>query len=188
MVKEQKGNNDVLLVVDVQAGVVKDAWDADRIIGNLKLAVERARAANVPVVWVQHSDENFEFGAPEWQFATGLKPADGELLIHKNFNSSFEATTLGEELEKLGAGHIVLGGAQTNWCIRATAYGALERGYDLTLLKDGHTTCSIDLGNGESIEASEMIKELNIAMKWLSYPGRKNAIAAVEEIVFSNAG
>ena len=34
----------------------------------------------------------------------------------------------------------------TNWCIRATAYGALERGYDLTLVKDADTTASVDLG------------------------------------------
>ena len=43
---------------------------------------------------------------------------------------------------------IVLAGAQSNWCIRASAYGALERGYDLTLVKDAHTTSDLDLGNG----------------------------------------
>ena len=58
----------------------------------------------------------------------------------------FEPTKLEEELALLGATHITLAGAMTNWCIRATAYGALERGYDLTLVKDAHTTANVDLG------------------------------------------
>jgi hypothetical protein len=76
-----------------------------------------------------------------------LVPAQGEPLLHKHFNSSFEQTSLEEELAKLGATHVVLAGAATNWCIRATAYGALERGYDLTLVKDAHTTETMELGD-----------------------------------------
>ena len=41
---------------------------------------------------------------------------------------------MGAALARLGASHITLAGAATNWCIRATAYVALERGYDLTLV------------------------------------------------------
>ena len=79
-----------------------------------------------------------------------LVPADGEMRIHKGFNSSFERTTLEDVLAKLGATHIVLAGAATNWCIRATAYGALERGYDLTLVKDAHTTETMVFETGEA--------------------------------------
>jgi len=52
------------------------------------------------------------------------------------------------ELASLDATHIVLAGAATNWCIRATASGALERGYDLTLVNDAHTTGSMALDDG----------------------------------------
>ena len=85
----REGNNSVLLVVDVQAGVVKGAWEAPRIVGNVALAVERARAQGVPVIWVQHGDEDLVRGSPEWQWVPELVPAVDELLIHKNFNSSF---------------------------------------------------------------------------------------------------
>jgi len=51
-----------------------------------------------------------------------LEPANGEPLIHKRFNSLFEETTLEDELARRGATHVVLAGAATNWCIRATAY------------------------------------------------------------------
>ena len=188
MATVREGNKGVLLVVDVQVGVMKESWDAPRIIKNVARAVERARAQGVPVIWVQHSDTELAFGSREWQWAPELAPAEGEPLIHKRFNSSFEQTALEEELARLGATHIVLAGAATNWCIRATAYGALERGYDLTLIKDAHTTGTMELDDGARIEAADVIRELNVAMTWVSYPGRTNGVATVEEADFATPG
>ncbi len=84
---------------------------------------------------MQHSDNDLIYDSPDWQLVPELSPAEGEIHIHKQFNSSFEQTTLEETLAGLGATHIVLAGAETNWCIRATAYAALDRGYDLTLIQ-----------------------------------------------------
>lgn len=184
----REGNKGVLMIVDVQVGVVGDAWDAPRVVKNVARAVERARAQNVPVIWVQHSDNELVYGSPQWQWVRELVPAEGEPLIHKHFNSSFEQTSLDDELAKRGATHIALAGAATNWCIRATAYGALDRGYDLTLIEDAHTTGSIDLGNGRKIEAANVVDELNIAMTWVSYPGRTSGSAKAEEIDFAAPG
>ncbi len=180
-----EGNKTVLLVVDVQVGVMRSAWDAPRIIKNVVVAVEKARSKGIPVIWVQHSDNELVYGSPDWQWVPELSPAEGEIRIHKQFNSSFEKTSLEETFARLGATHIVLAGAATNWCIRATAYGALDRGYDLTLIKDAHTTETIEFEDGTKIEAANIITELNIAMKWLSYPGRTNATASAEEIDFA---
>ena len=184
MATVREGNKGVLLVVDVQVGVMGEAWEAPRIVGNVSRAVERARAQGVPVIWVQHSGEELAYGSPEWQWVPELAPAKGEPLIHKRFNSSFEQTALEEELAKFGATHIALAGAATHWCIRGTAYGALDRGYDLTLIKDAHTTGTMELDNGVKIEAEDIITELNIAMRWLSYPGRTNDTATAEEVEF----
>ena len=187
MATVREGNQAVLLVVDVQVGVMSEAWDADRIVGNVSHAVERARAQHVPVLWVQHADDEMAHGSPAWQWVPALVPAPGEMRIDKRFNSSFEQTVLDDELAKLGATHIVLAGAASNWCIRATAYGALDRGYDLTLVKDAHTTGSMVLDDGTRIEAEFIVKELNIAMTWLSYPGRKNGTATAAEVDFAAA-
>jgi nicotinamidase-related amidase len=173
------------VVVDVQVGVMKDAWDAERIVKNVSQAVAQARRHDVPVIWVQHTSEDLPYGSEEWQWVPELVPAEGEARIHKRFESSFEQTTLEDELAKIGASHIALAGAATNWCIRATAYGALDRGYDLTLLKDAHTTGTMDLEDGMRIEAASVIQDLNIVMQWLSYPGRTNRAAAVAEVDFA---
>ena len=188
MATVREGNMGVLVVVDVQVGVVSESWDTPRIVQNVAHAVERARAQGVPVIWVQHADDELVYGSPAWEWAPELQPAEGELRIHKHFNSSFEETALEEELAKLGATHIALAGAATNWCIRATAYGALDRGYDLTLIKDAHTTGTMELEDGATIEAADIIRELNIAMTWLSYPGRTYGTATADEVDFATPG
>ena len=139
------GTQGALVVVDVQVGVVRSAWEAERVIANVALAVDKARDQSVPVVWVQHSGDDLVQGSPEWQWVPALVPARGEAVFHKQFNSAFEQTALESHLDALGVSHIVLAGAATNWCIRATAYAALERGYDLTLLADAHTTETMTL-------------------------------------------
>src|SRR5947209_1839039 len=111
MATVRDGNKGVLLVVDMQVGVISDAWDAPRITRNVARAVERARAQGAPVIWVQHSNEGLPHGSPQWQWVPELTPAEGELLIHKHFNSAFEQTTLDAALAKLGATHITLAGA-----------------------------------------------------------------------------
>jgi nicotinamidase-related amidase len=185
MATVREGSNGVLVVVDVQVGVVAQAWEAARVVGQVARAVARARDHGVPVIWVQHRSDDLVAGSPAWQWVPELVPAAGEALIAKHFNSSFEQTTLESELARIGANHVVLAGAQTNWCIRATAYGALERGYDLTLLEDAHTTETLILGDGSRIEAAAVVRELNIAMTWLQYPGRTNRVVLADDLDFA---
>ena len=50
-----------LLVIDMQNGIVGKAYERDRVIANIQTLVDRARAEDVPVLWVQHSgDESAE--------------------------------------------------------------------------------------------------------------------------------
>ena len=118
----REGNKQALVIVDVQVGVMQNAWDADRVIRNVAKTVEKARANGIPVFWVQHSDEEeLPYGSNEWQWVPELSPADGEPRVHKQYNSSFEQTDLEEILAELGVTHVVLAGAASNWCIRTTA-------------------------------------------------------------------
>lgn len=182
------GNSPVLMIVDVQVGVVDGAWNAQQVVANVARVVERAREHKVPVVWVQHGDDDLKPGSAEWQWAPPLVPATGEAVIGKRFNSAFEQTELDAELARLKATHIVLAGCATNWCIRATAYGALDRGYDLTLVRDAHTTKTLRLEDGVTVEAQSMIVDLNTAMQWLEYPGRVNGTQSVDKLDFGRPG
>jgi nicotinamidase-related amidase len=105
--------------------------------------------------------------------------------VHKQFNSAFEGTELESQLAALDVTHIMLCGAATNWCIRATAYAALERGYDLTLIEDAHSTVDMPVSSELTIPAAHIVAELNTTLRWLSYPGRRNAVAPLSD-VFAN--
>jgi nicotinamidase-related amidase len=188
MATVREGNKGVLLVVDVQVGVMAQAWNSKRVIQNVAGAVERARAGGVSVLWVQHHDADLPRDSPQWQWVPELVPGEGEPRIHKRYNSAFELTNLEEELARLGATHVVLAGAASNWCIRATAYGALGRGYDMTLIKDAHTTEDMHLEDGRTLTASSVIDEVNICMTWVEYPGRKSGTATAEQVDFATPG
>jgi nicotinamidase-related amidase len=188
MATVRDGSKAAVLVVDVQAGVMEGAWDADRIVSNVAQVVQRARSQQVPVVWVQHSDDELVRGSDAWSLVPELVPDEGEPVVHKSYNSAFEATGLEEELDRLGASHVVLAGAATNWCIRATAYGALDRGYDLTLVRDAHTTETMELDDGTKVEASSIIDDLNTCMTWVEYPGRSSATASAADVDFATPG
>lgn len=185
MATVRSGHQPVLLIVDVQVGVMAQAWQAEQVIAKVQAVAERARSAAVPVVWVQHEDAELPRDSAVWQWVPGLGPHGGEPLIHKAHNSAFEQTPLEQTLAQLGATHLFLAGASTNWCIRATAYAALERGYDLTLVQNAHTTQSIPLEGGQEIAAADIVRELNVVMQWLSYPGRRNCAVKAEALDFS---
>jgi nicotinamidase-related amidase len=181
MANVRTGSAAALLVVDVQVGVVKNTWEADRIVANVGSAVQRARSRGVPVIWIQHADEELAQESPDWEIVPELVPLESERRLRKAYNSAFEATGLEEELAHLGISHLILTGLATNWCIRATAYGALERGYDLTLVEDAHTTESLSDGD-RVIEAADIVEELNTCMMYVSYPDRTSRIALAEEV------
>ena len=140
MSKLKNRPNTALLVVDVQQGVVAGAHERDVVVANVGSLVEKARQERVPVVWVQHSDEQLEKGSDKWRIVPELKPDDAEPLVEKSYGDSFEETSLESVLSGLGVGRLVVVGAQTDACIRATLHGALVRGYDATLVSDAHTT------------------------------------------------
>src|SRR4051794_15631567 len=86
--------NTALLVVDVQNGVVQDAHERDVVVANIAGLVDQARTAGVPVVWVQHSDEELVSGSDEWRIVPELTPTDTEPLVQKNYGDAFEDTPL----------------------------------------------------------------------------------------------
>src|ERR1700704_2443693 len=121
-----------LLVIDVQNGVVEGAHERDAVVKNVGSLVEKARREQVPVVWVQHNDEQLERGSDNWRIVPELKPRDAEPLVEKNYGDSFEDTTLEKVLSGLGVGRLVVAGAQTDACIRSTLHGAFVRGSTAT--------------------------------------------------------
>jgi nicotinamidase-related amidase len=174
--------NTALLVVDVQRGVVEGAHQRDAVVANVGSLVEKARREQVPVVWVQHSDEQLARGSDGWRIVPELAPDDAEPLVEKHYGDSFEDTTLETVLSGLGVGRLVVVGAQTDACIRSTIHGALVRGYDATLVSDAHTT--EDLTPWGAPPPDQVIAHTNLYWSDQTAPGRTAGTVETKEVDF----
>ncbi|MCA9833850.1 MAG: cysteine hydrolase [Thermomicrobiales bacterium] len=171
-----------LLVIDVQNGVVASAWQRDDVVANINAVVARAREQEIPVIWIQHEAEDLPRDSEEWQIVPELVPGDGDLHVYKEYSDSFAATDLQQTLNDLGIGHLVITGAQTNACVRATTYRAAGEGYDVTLVGDAHTTDDISW-NGYELSAKAMIDDLNLTLSFIEWPNQKVQSTTAAEVL-----
>ena len=177
--------NTALLVIDVQNGVVAGNYGRDAVVANVGSLVDRARRENVPVVWVQHSDEVLSRGSDEWQIVPELSPGEAEPLVEKNYGDSFEDTKLETVLSGLGVGRLVVVGAQTDACIRSTLHGAFARGYDATLVSDAHTT--EDSSQWGAPPPDQVIAHTNLYWTDQTAPGRTAGTVKTDDVDFGRA-
>ncbi|HMD45157.1 MAG TPA: cysteine hydrolase family protein [Acidimicrobiales bacterium] len=174
-----------LLVVDVQNGVVAGAHRRDEVVANVGRLVDQARGEQVPVVWVQHSDEQLVRGSDQWRIVPELTPGDTEPLVEKNYADSFEDTDLEVVLCGLGVGRLVVAGAQTDTCVRSTLHGGLVRGYDAILVSDAHTT--EDQTAWGAPPPDQVIAHTNLYWSYQAAPGRTAGTVATDEVDFGGS-
>jgi nicotinamidase-related amidase len=174
-----------LLVVDVQNGVVAGAHERDAVVANVGSLVEKARRERIPVVWVQHSDEQLVRESDDWRIVPELAPGDAEPLVEKNYGDSFEATTLEAVLSGLGVGRLVVVGAQTDACIRSTLHGAFARGYDAILVSDAHTT--EDQTEWGAPPPGKVIAHTNLYWTYQTAPGKTAGTVETKDVSFDDA-
>ncbi|MER6182385.1 cysteine hydrolase family protein [Streptomyces sp. NPDC001652] len=171
-----------LLVIDVQNGVVAGAHRRDEVVANIAVLVDRARAEGIPVVWVQHFDEDLPRDSEDWKYVAELSRRDSEPLVHKNYGDSFEGTDLEEILADAGVGRLVVSGAESDACIRSTIHGAFARGYDVTLVGDAHTAGDKSAWGAPPPE--QVIAHMNLYWRWQEAPGRTAGVAETKAVTF----
>jgi nicotinamidase-related amidase len=171
-----------LLVVDVQNGALDRAHARDAVVANVGSLVERARREGVPVVWIQHCDDELARESEAWQIVSELRPGASEPLVEKHYADSFEETALETVLAGLGVGRLVVVGAQTDWCVRSTLHGAAVRGYDAILVSDAHTT--EDQTAWGSPPPTDVIAHTNYYWAHQTAPGRTAGTVATSEVDF----
>lgn len=165
-----------LLVIDVQKGLFEKStpiYRAEQLLANINTLIAKARRGGIPVIFIQHSSERIlEKGSDGWQLHPEMKPLPKELVIHKLHGNAFEGTDLWEELEKRNVRKVIATGLVTHGCVKATCLGALDEGYKVVLVSDGHSSYSKD--------AAQNIEKWNRAL------GAKGAeVLEAEKVKFS---
>jgi nicotinamidase-related amidase len=143
----------VLLVMDVQRGIA-DRYDETDVVDRAAAAVEAARGAGVPVIFVRVA---FRPGHPEVsvrnrRFAAlregdalleddsaihpALSPRAGEPIVTKRRVSAFAGSDLDVLLRALGARSLVLCGIATSGVVLSTLRAAADLDFELAVLRD----------------------------------------------------
>jgi nicotinamidase-related amidase len=140
-----------LIVVDVNLGFTDPAsplvCELDTVVAAIARLLEAARRASIPVFFttVAYDAEGKEAAAvfiekipalltleagSRWtEVDPRIAPRPGEPVLTKLFASAFFGTPLAALLDAAGCDSVVVTGASTSGCIRATAVDALQHGY-----------------------------------------------------------
>ncbi|MET7869637.1 cysteine hydrolase family protein [Streptomyces cyaneofuscatus] len=173
-----------LLVIDMQNALVAIAHQGAGTVARIAALQERARAAGVPVVTVQHQDDELEPGTEGWCIAPALAPAPGEPVVPKASPDSFLDTGLDATLRDMGVTEVVVTGFATEICVESTARRALSLRYDVVLVADAHTT-SLRPGTGPYAAPEASIAHHNEIYRNLRYPGRRIRVLRTAEVDFT---
>jgi maleamate amidohydrolase len=144
------GEAPALILVDlVEAYFNKDsplyAGVEDALSSALRIR-DAARSAGIPIYYTRvvykkgGSDggvfyrkvpilEVFDIGSPLGAWASGIEPAEGEVVITKQYPSAFFGSGLAEKLNERGIDTLIITGVTTSGCIRATCVDAISYGF-----------------------------------------------------------
>ena len=142
---------DALVIVDMVNDFVTGKLAcprADRIIPNIRRLADAARAAEVPVIYVNdaHLPTDFELkvwgphsmkGTKGGEIIPELKARKGDSVLDKRTYSAFFETSLDTLLRSFGVEDVVIVGLHTNICARHTSADGFFRGFHPVVPEDG---------------------------------------------------
>ncbi|TGN79529.1 cysteine hydrolase [Streptomyces bauhiniae] len=146
-----------LLVMDVQRDVVDLADDGSGYLPRLRGAIDGARAAGIPVIYVRMGlrpgDPEvstrskvmanvlraglFTEGAPGSEIHPGIAPWPGDVVVTKRRGSAFSGSDLDLVLRARGIDSLVLTGIATSAVVLSTLWHAVDLDLGVTVLADG---------------------------------------------------
>lgn len=151
-----------LLVIDIQEDYTgpqakKRYRDGDRIVAAANALVVQAREKGVKIVFIQNVIDNPLIqllaadinapGAPGTEMDHRLMRDPETKVFTKNRSDAFSNSEFDWYLRENQVGQVFLVGLDAAYCVNATALGALNRGYRVTLFSQGLATES-----GKSID------------------------------------
>ena len=143
-----------LIVIDMQKALMDDElYNLHGLLENVGKLIAAARANQVEVIYVQHDagpGTGFSVGDEGFEIADEVAPNAGEKVFVKTINSCFGNKEFAAYLEEAKDDTLMIVGLQTNFCIDATVKSAFERGYDVIVPEDAHSTFDNPYMTGET--------------------------------------
>lgn len=175
-----KKNNTALLIIDVQIGSFWEKnplFKGDELLNNIQILISQAHIKQAPVFFTKHNGKVgslIQKGTPGWDIHPSIHLLNEEIIIEKNHPDSFQQTDLEQQLITKKISRIIITGIQSEICVDATCRRAFSKGYEVILVKDGHSTY-----NSNIFTAAQIIDHHNeILGQWFAN------VKKTEEIVF----
>lgn len=178
----REGSKTALVIVNMQQGVMDHCVHPKKVVARVADLAARARDTGTPVYWVQDERE-FERHSTPWRLAAGLEAQDGEHRIFKAYRDAFTGTGLHASLIAQDVGHLVVCGAQSDYALRTAAGRAAAMGYDVTVVRDAHTT-GAETFEGQTLTGDQIIAHTNAYFASLDYPNQDFMLKRTDEVVF----
>ena len=126
-----------VLIMDFQQRIIANvASEPAAVVENATRALDGARRAGIPVIYVVHRGGAFAEYAPDVELHDGVPPAEGELVITKVRPGPFSTTALDVALREMGRDNLVIMGVATSGCVLSSVRWAVDVNYTFTVLSD----------------------------------------------------
>jgi nicotinamidase-related amidase len=183
-----------LVVIDVQEamfgpGQQPPVFQAVKVVANIATLLSKARSAGAMVVYIQHHDQvdpAMQPGTPGFAIRAAIAPEPDETVVVKRICDCFTQTNLEQVLREAGIRRLVTCGIQSDFCVDSGSRGAMNRGFDVILASDAHTTWDDDV-----LCAEQIIAHVNATLPNTSGPNARIQVKRTAEIQFAmvtNAG
>jgi nicotinamidase-related amidase len=145
---------EALIVVDVQHAFVAEAGAVPGhrlLLRAVQKLIERARAAGVPIVFLQNDGSAGAVDEPQQPgWALFFEPVAADVVLRKSSDDGFDGTALYEWLQASRVRTLAVCGLLSEMCVAATVRAALAHGFGVVLPHDGHATYDVPPGPGGS--------------------------------------
>jgi len=173
-----------LLIIDMQVGTF-DApvpqHDADGVIGRINRLASALRRSGDLVVFVQHDGplgDTFAPGAKGWQLIPELDRAPEDRVVNKRACDAFYKTELKRLLDKTGTQQLFITGSATDYCVDTTVRAAASLDFQVTVVRDGHTTA-----DRPYLDAVSIKNHHNSVWENLILPDAKVSVTATDALL-----
>jgi len=130
---------EALIVIDMQ-NALQYSYNFSDLINKINNRISLYRQANLPVIFIQHNDQDVVRGSDLWQLSNKLDKQKDDIVVEKYHPNAFYQTNLNKILMQNGISTIEICGAQTEYCCNATIVMAHGLGYKIIMEHDMTTS------------------------------------------------
>lgn len=173
-----------LVVIDMQVGTFSaptPQHDADGVIARINRLATAIRRKGGKVIYVQHdgaAGNTYEPGTPGWDLIPELERENNDPVVNKRACDAFYETRLKELLDEIETTRLVIAGSASDFCVDTTIRAAASHDFEVTVVKDGHTTC-----NRPHLDAARIIEHHNRIWQDLTLPRSRIEVIDCDELL-----